>query len=70
MHKKVVVLNAGITTIIITQRVNSAQDADKIFVLEDGQITQEGTHRELIRQEGLYKRIYEIQSSYVKGGDE
>ncbi len=70
IRKGIQSLNAGITTIIITQRVNSAQDADKIFVLEDGQITQEGTHRELIHQEGLYKRIYEIQSSYVKGGDE
>lgn len=57
------------TTIIITQRISSAKDADQIYVLEDGRITQSGTHMELIGQEGLYKRIYEIQSSYVEKGE-
>lgn len=52
----------GITTIIITQRINSAKDADAIFVMEDGRITQSGTHEQLVQEEGLYKRIYEIQS--------
>lgn len=61
--------NKGVTTIIITQRVSSAQDADKILVLEEGKITQMGTHNELIHQEGLYKRINEIQSSFIEGGD-
>lgn len=61
--------NKGVTTIIITQRVSSAQDADKILVLEDGKITQIGTHNELVQEEGLYKRINEIQSSFIEGGD-
>ncbi|MBQ1355166.1 MAG: ABC transporter ATP-binding protein [Solobacterium sp.] len=56
----------NITTIIITQRINSARDADRIIVLEHGRITQDGTHDELIRQDGLYRRIYEIQSSYAE----
>lgn len=55
-----------ITTIIITQRISSAMEADQIYVLEKGEITEHGTHAELIEKEGLYKRIYEIQSSYVK----
>ncbi|MHC1695964.1 MAG: ABC transporter ATP-binding protein [Eubacteriales bacterium] len=52
----------GITTFIISHRVATLSQADKILVLEDGRITQSGTHEELITREGMYKRIYEIQS--------
>lgn len=60
------------TTLIITQRVASAMDADLILVLEHGQITQQGTHEQLIHEEGLYQRIYQIQTARMneKGGDE
>ncbi len=58
------------TIFIITHRVISARDADKIVVLEDGKITQMGTHDELINSEGLYKRIANIQSQLVLGGEE
>lgn len=63
-------LNKQTTKIIITQRVSSAQDADQIIVIEEGQITQKGNHETLIVEEGLYKRIYEIQSSFIQGGDD
>ncbi len=59
-------LQEDVTKIIITQRINSAKDADYIYVIENGTITASGTHDELIHQDGLYKRIYEIQSSYVE----
>ncbi len=49
------------TMLMITHRVSSASTADHILVLENGHITQYGTHEELIVQEGLYRRIYEIQ---------
>ena len=62
-------LSGKMTTFIITQRVASAQNADKIIVLENKKISQEGTHDELLQQEGLYKRIYEIQSSIKKEGE-
>ncbi|MDD6467818.1 MAG: ABC transporter ATP-binding protein [Erysipelotrichaceae bacterium] len=59
----------SMTMFLITQRVSSAQHADQILVLEDKKITQRGTHEELIQQEGLYQRIYEIQTSMQKVGD-
>ena len=54
-----------ITLIIITQRISSAKDCDRIFVIEDGIITESGTHDELIKIDGLYKRINEIQSQII-----
>ncbi len=52
-----------ITTLIISHRVTTLSQADKILVLEDGRITQEGTHAELSAQPGLYQRINHIQST-------
>jgi len=50
------------TTFIISQRITTLMDADRIFVMEHGRITNIGTHKELIETEGLYKRIWDIQS--------
>ncbi len=55
------------TTIIIAHRISSAQDADHIIVLENGRITQNGNHQQLVNQPGLYKRIYEIQTAMKEG---
>ena len=49
------------TTFIISHRVSSAKNADKIIVLERGNILQQGTHNQLIRKEGYYKNLYEQQ---------
>ena len=49
------------TIFIITHRVATAQDADLILVLEDGKLTEMGTHEELLEKPGLYQRIAEIQ---------
>lgn len=46
------------TTIIVSHRVSSAKNADKVFVLEDGQLLQEGTHEELNNVEGYYRELY------------
>ncbi len=46
------------TTIIVSHRVSSAKNADKIIILSEGKIIQEGTHNQLINQEGYYKELY------------
>lgn len=51
------------TTIIVSHRISSAKNADKIIILEDGAIAQQGSHHELIQQEGYYKKLYAKQLS-------
>jgi ABC transporter, ATP-binding/permease protein len=48
--------------IVISHRLSSLMDADKIIVLDRGKIIEEGTHSQLIAKDGNYKRIYEIQN--------
>ena len=49
------------TCVIIAQRISTALDADRIIVLKDGQIAEQGTHTELIKQNGIYLDIYKSQ---------
>lgn len=46
------------TTIIVSHRISSAKNANKIIVLEDGRIIQQGTHNQLVSSEGYYKELY------------
>lgn len=55
-------LMVGRTTFIIAHRTASIENADLILVMKDGQIIQKGKHEDLIRQEGLYQSIYNIQT--------
>ena len=48
----------GITSIIISHRISSIKNADNIIVLENGSIVQQGTHNQLIDQNGYYKQLY------------
>jgi ATP-binding cassette subfamily B multidrug efflux pump len=52
---------AGCTTFIITQRISTVLDADKIVVLDRGQVAAEGTHADLMRSAPMYREIYESQ---------
>ena len=54
-------ITTGKTTIIVSHRVSSAKNADHIIVLNDGVIIQQGSHEELITNEGYYKELYKNQ---------
>jgi ATP-binding cassette subfamily B protein len=51
------------TTFIISHRISTLMQADKILVMEDGMITQSGTHDELLEEGGLYREVFDIQNS-------
>jgi len=53
------------TLLMIAHRLNTVRGADQILVLEDGQIVQHGKHKELIREEGLYRRFVEIREKAI-----
>jgi len=58
------------TTIIIAQRISSVKDADRIYIIEDGRITESGTHKELLANRGYYYNIYQLQQgNFTDGGD-
>jgi ATP-binding cassette subfamily B protein len=52
---------AGRTTIMISHRTSTVQDADQIVVLQDGRITERGTHDELLARRGYYADLYQKQ---------
>jgi subfamily B ATP-binding cassette protein MsbA len=54
-------LMRGRTTLVIAHRLTTVRDADRIIVLDAGEVAETGTHDELMRQGGLYKRLHELQ---------
>ncbi|MCI8633879.1 MAG: ABC transporter ATP-binding protein [Lachnospiraceae bacterium] len=57
------------TTLIVAQRISSVKNADIIFIIEDGKITEQGTHKELLEKQGYYYNIYRIQQGYATAAD-
>lgn len=58
---------ADTTTLIIAQRISSVKDADRIIVMDEGRITDIGTHDELMQSSSIYREVYDSQQ---KGADE
>ena len=60
-------LMVGRTSLVIAHRLSTVISADQILVLHNGEIRERGTHAELLRLDGLYRRLYELQ--FVGGGE-
>ena len=61
VQKAINTLIAGRTVIVIAHRLKTIKNADKIIVLEEGHVAEQGTHQELLDQKGLYHRLWSIQ---------
>jgi ATP-binding cassette subfamily B protein len=58
-------LMKGRTAVVIAHRLSTIQKADKIIVVDKGQIVEQGNHEELIQQEGFYANLYRMQYKEV-----
>ncbi len=58
LHRALTEFLRGRTTLIVAHRLSAVKQADLIYVLEDGKVSQTGTHGELVSQEGLYQTLY------------
>lgn len=52
------------TAIIVTHHLGSVKLADRVFVMKDGRLVEEGTHEELMRLDGEYARLYRTQEKW------
>ena len=57
------------TTIIIAHRLSTVRNSDKIAVLDSGKITELGTHEELVDADGLYSRLWSVQTGLAASND-
>ena len=55
-------MSEGRTTLIIAHRLSTIKDADRIILIEDGEIKEAGSHQQLMAKGGLYSRLYDAQS--------
>src|SRR5207244_2671058 len=55
----------GRTRVIVTHRLATVADADRIYVLDHGRVVEQGSHAELLAADGLYKRMWERQSGFT-----
>lgn len=63
-------LMRGRTTFVIAHRLSTIKNADRIIAMSRGRIVEEGRHDELLRKEGEYRRLYELQLSQLQQGQE
>ncbi len=70
IYQKYSGMTPGKTSVFISHRLASTRFCDRILMLENGQISEEGTHDQLLAQGGSYAKLFEVQSRYYKEGGE
>jgi len=66
IQKAITEITRDKTTIIIAHRLSTLRDADRLIVIEDGKMTETGTHEELVRKKGSYYKLYKMQLDALK----
>ena len=69
IYQKYDEMTKGKSSVYISHRLASTRFCSRILMLEQGEIQEEGTHEELLRQSGKYAALYEVQSKYYREGD-
>ncbi|WP_249713958.1 ABC transporter ATP-binding protein [Rhizomonospora bruguierae] len=71
IHARLRAHGAGRTRLLISHRLNTVRDADRIVVFDDGRIAEQGSHDALIAADGVYRRLFNLQASgYLTGATE
>jgi ATP-binding cassette, subfamily B, bacterial len=68
LFRRIRALLAGRTVLLISHRFSSVRNADRIYVLQNGSVTESGTHEELMRRKGHYAELFQLQAAaYLTG---
>ena len=71
MFENMIRATEGRSVIFISHRLSSATLADRVYMMEDGEIIEEGTHAELMEKDGKYAEMFRLQAqNYTSGGEE
>ena len=66
IYEKYVLMSEGKTSLFISHRLASTRFCDRIWLLENGRVTEQGSHEELMRKKGAYARLFEVQGKYYR----
>ncbi len=66
IYEKYVRMSEGKTSLFISHRLASTRFCDRIWLLENGRVTEQGSHEELMRKKGAYARLFEVQGKYYR----
>jgi len=70
LFERIRALLAGRTVLLISHRFSSVRNADRIYVLQSGRVTESGTHEELMELDGHYAELFQLQAAAYLAGDE